>query len=320
MDASAVNSNVTVDDFDSLLSYLDQGAWETPDPSSSSFNTSTSQWLMGTYHSTNATNATVSFNFTGPAIYLFGAAGPVYGSYEVLFDGVSSTRSVYVVSNALTPCLLYCAVNLTYTAHTLTLHNLGKQGTDAGGREFLFDFLRATLQLAPVGATVTNQTLEEMDAALTYSGTCSSTTLPNFSRGGSTFTNADNVSVALSFHGLALYVFRDKKNDHRLYSVVLDSSALQIFDSISGCGSAFGMTCDITNMASVNKSYFDLDSIVLSILSKYAPRSLVNVLSTMNDSSSASPSASPGSNATLLLALNLFLTLGVLWLVWAHYT
>jgi hypothetical protein len=65
MDASAVNANVTVDDFDSVISYADQAAWETPDPSSSSFNASGSQWLMGTYHSTSVANATLSFNFTG---------------------------------------------------------------------------------------------------------------------------------------------------------------------------------------------------------------------------------------------------------------
>ncbi|KAF7365659.1 hypothetical protein MVEN_00439500 [Mycena venus] len=313
MDASAVNANVTVDDFDSVVSYADQSAWQTPDPSSSSFNANNSQWLMGTFHSTTVVNTTISFNFTGPAIYVFGASGPAYGSYEVLVDGTSTTKSAYAAANVSLPYLLYSADNLTYAAHTLTLRNLGKQGADAGGDAFLFDFLRATVQLAPAGATVTNQTLEETDPSLKYSGTWGSNKSPNFSGGGSTFTNADKASVSFSFHGSAIYVFGDKKNDHGLYSVVLDANTPQIFNGISGCGGAFGMTCEqmkptlayfahnldgglhnlsITNMAGVNKSFFDLDSVVLSVPSVYAPRTLDN--NTSSSSSGNASASSPG--------------------------
>ncbi|KAJ6455463.1 hypothetical protein C8R45DRAFT_782890, partial [Mycena sanguinolenta] len=321
MDASAVNANVTVDDFDSVVSYADQAAWQTPDPSGATFNASTSQWLMGTYHSTTVANATLSFNFTGPAIYVFGASGPDYGSYEVALDGTATTKSAYAAANASSPYLLYGTDSLAYAAHTLTLRNLGKQGADAGGAAFLFDFLRTTVQLGPTGATVTNQTLEETDPAMKYTGTWGSNTSPNFSGGGSTFTNADNASVAFSFHGSAVYVFGDKKNDHGLYSVVLDSGAPQIFDGISGCGGAFGMTCEqmkptlayfasnldsglhnisITNMAGVNQSFFDLDSVVLSMPSMYAPRALGNTSSSSpNTSSSSSPGApSPSGGAS----------------------
>ncbi|KAJ7162876.1 hypothetical protein C8R46DRAFT_330317 [Mycena filopes] len=293
MDASAVNTNLTVDDFDSILSYADQAAWETPDPSSTSFSANTGQWLMGTYHSTTTVNASVSLNFTGPAIYVFGASGPDFGSYEVLLDGKSTTKSAYAASNVSAPFLLYGTDNLTYAAHTLTMRNLGKQGADAGGGAFLFDFLRATAQLAPSGATVSNKTLEETDSALKYSGTWGSNKSPNFSGGGSTFTNANNASVSFSFNGSAIYVFGDKKNDHGLYSAILDGGAPQIFNGISGCGGAFGMTCEqmkptlayfasnldsgvhnlsITNIAGVNNSFFDLDSVVLSVPSVYAPR------------------------------------------------
>ncbi|KAJ7786707.1 hypothetical protein B0H14DRAFT_2957842 [Mycena olivaceomarginata] len=349
MDASAVNANVTVDDFDSVVSYAEQAAWETPDPSSSSFSANGSQWLMGTYHSTTVTNATISFNFTGPAVYAFGASGPDYGSYEVLVDGKSTTKSAYAASNASAPYLLYSADSLTYSPHTLTLRNLGKQGTDAGGGAFLFDFLRATVQLAPAGATVANQTLEETDTALKYSGTWGSNKSPNFSGGGSTFTNADNAKVSFSFHGSAVYVFGDKKNDHGIYSVVLDGGAPELFDGISGCGGAFGMTCEqmkptlayfasnldsgphnlsITNIAGVNNSYFDLDSVVLSVPSSYAPRTLGDTSSANTSSASSSGSPSPSQsggasgngnggvgNAPLLLNPLLFLVLGVMWVL-----
>ncbi|KAJ7713000.1 hypothetical protein B0H16DRAFT_1678742 [Mycena metata] len=346
MDPSAVNVNVTVDDFDSIVSYADQAAWETPDPSSTSFNANTNQWLMGTYHSTSVTNATVSFNFTGPAIYVWGGAGPDYGSYEVLLDGKSTTKSAYAASNASAPYLLYSADNLAYAAHTLTLRNLGKQGTDGGGGTFLFDFLRATAQLAPSGATVANKTLEENNSALTYTGTWGSNKSPNFSGGGSTFTNADNASVSFSFNASAIYVLGDKKNDHGLYTVVLDGGPPQLYNGISGCGGAFGMTCEqmkptlayfasnldsslhnltITNIAGVNDSYFDLDSVVLSVPSVYAPRALGDGTSSSNTSSpssggaTSSPSAGSTGSASFTTTpfINplFFLVLGVLWVL-----
>lgn len=77
--------------------------------------------------------------------------------------------------------------------------------------------------------------------------------------------------------GSAIYVFGDKKNDHGLYSVTLDTETAGTFNGISGCGGAFGMTCEqmkptlayfasnlgqgshtlkIENIAGVNKSFF----------------------------------------------------------------
>ncbi|KAJ7480584.1 hypothetical protein FB451DRAFT_1085772 [Mycena latifolia] len=349
MDASAVNANVTVDDFDSVVLYADQAAWETPDPSSSTFDAKTSEWLMGTYHNTSVVGASLSFNFTGPAIYVFGAGGPAYGSFEVGLDGTTTQASAYAASNASAPYLLYGARNLTYAVHTLSLRNLGRQGSDAGGSAFLFDFLRTTVQLAPAGATVTNQTLEETDPALTYTGTWGSNKSPNFSGGGSTFTNADNASVSLSFNGSAIYVLGDKKNDHGPYRAVLDGGAAQLFDGISGCGGAFAQTCEqmkptlaffasnlnasehtltITNIAGVNGSYFDLDSVVLSVPSVYAPRTLGNASSSSSPNASSSAGApsgpSPSSPSSALrsapsFAPLLWLVLGTLWLVRPRY-
>lgn len=66
MDSSAVNFNVTVDDFDSVLSYPDQSVWTTPDPSSSDYHPENSPWLLGTFHKSDTVNASINFNFTGP--------------------------------------------------------------------------------------------------------------------------------------------------------------------------------------------------------------------------------------------------------------
>jgi len=323
MDASAVNVNVTVDDFDSVLSYPDKSQWQTPDPSSTSFNASGSPWLRGTYHQTDVVGASVSFNFTGPAVFIYGYGGPSYGSYQVQIDSTSSVLSAYASSNASTPYLLFGANNLTYGFHELVLRNLGAKNNDKGGNQLLFDFLQTTAQLAPEGATVSNTTYQETDPALTFTGTWGSNKSPNFSGGGSSFTNQDQASMSLSFHGSAIYILGDKKNDHGLYSVTLDNKTAEVYDGVSGCGGAFAMTCEqqqptlayfasnlddtlhtvkVVNMAGVNHSFFDLDSIVATVPSKYAPRQLASPPGSSVTSSATSSSTSPAKSSASTLS------------------
>ncbi|KAK7032594.1 hypothetical protein VNI00_012857 [Paramarasmius palmivorus] len=329
MDPSAVNTNLTIDDFDSLLTYADQSQWTTPDTFSAEYNPDSKEWLRGTYHLTEDVGAEVALNFTGPAIYIYGHSGPSYGTYSIDIDGKSSTLSAYATNNASTPYLLYGESNLTYAQHSLKLKNLGKQGQDQGGNGLLLDFIRATVQLAPEGATVENKTLEETDPSITYTGEWGNNQSGNFSGGGSTYTNGDGASFSLTFQGMsiskasAIYVFGDKKNDHGLYSVSLDDGTPEIYNGISGCGGAFGLTCEqqlpsikyfasnlaegnhtltLKNIPGVNNSFFDLDSIVLTVPSKYAPRELNASIST-NGTVSPSSSNTNSNGAQLGLAV-----------------
>ncbi|TRM63491.1 hypothetical protein BD626DRAFT_494497 [Schizophyllum amplum] len=312
MDDAAVNINVTVDDFDSVLWYSQQSDWQTPDPSSADYHPESSEWLRGTYHYTEVEGASVAFNFTGPTVFVYGAAGPNYGNYSVTMDQVVLQRSAYQSDNASSPYLLYSARNLTYDNHQLTLAN-------AGGGGLLLDFIDTTVQLAPAGATVDNRTLEETDDSITYSGEWGSNQSGNFSGGGSTYTNEDGGSFELDFRASAIYVFGDKKNDHGLYNVTLTSqntSTSQILSGVSGCGGAFGETCEqqqpslkffasnlanqtyhlkLSNIAGENNSYFDLDSIVLSVPSEYEPRDLSSNIP-IPTSSGANPTSTSGGN------------------------
>ncbi|KAF8882822.1 hypothetical protein BD779DRAFT_904513 [Infundibulicybe gibba] len=243
MDSSAVNANVTIDDFDSILKYDVQAQWQTPDPSSPSFDPPSTPWVMGTYHQTSEKNATVRLNFTGPAVYIYGGSGPSYGSYEIQIDGWSGIYSASGSQNASTAHLLFGSSNLTYASHQLVLRNLGARGNDTGGI-FLLDSLQTTIQLAQAGATVGNTTYQEDDPALKYDGKWDSNKSPNFSGGGTSYTQADKASVSLSFRGSAVYVFGDKKNNHGLYSVVLDNRSAEVYNGESGCSGALGVTCE----------------------------------------------------------------------------
>jgi len=324
-DPSAVNQNITIDDFDSVITYADQSEWSTPDPSKIiSFNQSSTPWREGTYHLTSVVNASFTFNFEGPMIFVYGAAGPGYGSFEVSVDGDSNVFSAYASQNA-SSYLLFRDKSLTYSNHTLKVTNLGARDGDNGGNQLLFDYLDASVQLAPAGASISNTTVQETDSRLTFNGNWTTNVYnPNFSGGGSKYTQADGASVSLSFYGSAIYVFGDKTDRHGLFTVTLDDRAAEQFNGVSGCGGAFAHACEkdgtlayiasnlnsslhtvtVRNIAGVNNSFFDLDCMTYTTPSEYAVRGL-----SLKTSGGVSPSIIvPGMNALSLLVL------GTLWL------
>jgi hypothetical protein len=147
--------------------------------------------------------------------------------------------------------------------------------------------------------------------------------------------------------GCALYIFGDVVNDHGLFSVKLDNRTEEQFNGVAGCGGAFAKACEKTNtlayfasnlngdmhtvtlrnIAGPNSSFFgvynttasccltvnsllllDLDSIVYTTPSKYAPR-------VSSSSGSSAPSGTSTNNASLAYSSNLLLLLlfGVLY-------
>ncbi|KAJ7615692.1 hypothetical protein B0H17DRAFT_1152818 [Mycena rosella] len=123
MPPAATQFNLTVDDFDSLITYPVQSQWFTPDPSAAP-DPALDIWFDGTYHRTNTTGASFSFAFTGAEFFLYGAAGPAFGSYEVEHE------------------------DLAHADHTVKITNLGpkKRGE---GTDLLVDFLKTTVDIAP---------------------------------------------------------------------------------------------------------------------------------------------------------------------------
>jgi hypothetical protein len=59
-----IQFNLTVDDFDSLITYPNQSHWTTPDPSAA-HDPANDIWFDDTYHRTNVTGASFSFGFKG---------------------------------------------------------------------------------------------------------------------------------------------------------------------------------------------------------------------------------------------------------------
>ena len=87
---------------------------------------------------------------TGPTLFIYGAAGPGYGSFEISLDGGSNVSTAHAPQNV-SGHLLFNTTSLEYANHTLKMTNLGAQSGDDGGNQFLFDYLQTTVQLAPAG-------------------------------------------------------------------------------------------------------------------------------------------------------------------------
>ncbi|KAJ7243817.1 hypothetical protein B0H12DRAFT_1236301 [Mycena haematopus] len=260
---SNIKFTLAVDDFDSLITYPDQSQWTTPDPSAGP-DPALDIWFDATYHRTNVTGASFSFDFKGSEFSLYGAAGPAFGSYEINIDGWAATHSAHAAKNV-SAYKLFSTDTLAYTEHT------------------------TTVDIAPAGARLTNATLEETDARLVYTGNWTENVYnPLFSGGYSRYTN-DDASVSLDFTGTALFIFGDKTDRHGLYTVTLDDRAPQTFNGVSGCGGAFAHACEkddtlkyfaanlderehsveVRNIPGPLGSYFDLDAIVITTPSKY---------------------------------------------------
>lgn len=83
-------------------------------------------------------------------MFIYGASGPAYGSFEVSIDGSSNVSTAHASANT-TNYLLFGTSGLTYDNHSLKVMNLGAQNGDEGGNQLLFDYLETTVQLAPAG-------------------------------------------------------------------------------------------------------------------------------------------------------------------------
>ncbi|KAK6981115.1 hypothetical protein R3P38DRAFT_3115145 [Favolaschia claudopus] len=309
--------NLTIDDFDSLITYPNQSHWTTPDPSAA-HDPALDIWFDDTFHRTNVSGASFEFGFKGSEFFLFGAAGPAFGSYEVDIDGWKETRSAHAAQNV-SQHLLFHANKLLYKEHTVKVTNLG--GKRRGeGKDLLVDFVKTTVDIAPAGVKLVNTTLEETDERMVYSGDWTENVFnPLFSGGYSRYTNGDGASVSLNFTATAIFIFGDKTDRHGLYTVTLDDRAPETFNGVSGCGGKFEHACEkdntlayfaanlehkqhtvtVTNIPGELGAYFDLDAIVLTTPDKHAEARAVEMVKT----SGASSLGVPGLNFLLLCFL-----------------
>ncbi|KAF7303345.1 hypothetical protein MIND_00562200 [Mycena indigotica] len=272
--------NLTIDDFDSLITYPNQSHWATPDPSAGP-NATLAGWFDETYHRTNITGAVFEFKFKGSEFFIFGAAGPKYGAYEVDIDASKHVRSAHALRN-IGQYLLFHQRGLEYKEHLVKVTNLGRR-PKWDGTDLLVDFVKTTVDVAPAGKRMRALFTPEIGPR-TCTTRCSRAGTPRY-------TNGDGASVSLTFNATAIFIFGDKTDRHGLYSVSLDGGPPTLYNGVSGCGGAFAHACEkdntlayfaanlddrehtvtVTNIPGELGAYFDLDAIVLTSASVNKP-------------------------------------------------
>ncbi|KAL1725974.1 hypothetical protein EV714DRAFT_255344 [Schizophyllum commune] len=112
-------SLTTTQDDDPMFSYTPSDAWSTAPGDIPSLD----KFSGGTAHGTRSADASVSLEFTGQAVQLFGGTGSARGPYEVQLDG-GDPQTFNATKRDVTPqTLLFYADGLANDKHTLTLTN-----------------------------------------------------------------------------------------------------------------------------------------------------------------------------------------------------
>jgi hypothetical protein len=85
---------------------------------------------------------------------------------------------------------------------------------------------------------LTNTTLDDPSSLITYTGQWTSNQNPLFSGGSTVYTSTPGDSFSFTFQGSAFYIYGDQVNDHGLFSVYLNDTALTtgVLSGRSGCG------------------------------------------------------------------------------------
>ncbi|KAM0752039.1 hypothetical protein T439DRAFT_199691 [Meredithblackwellia eburnea MCA 4105] len=274
---------VTLDDFSTIFAY--SGLWTAPDTSTTNFPGSDSFLLSlvdGTYHRTSSVNSSVSLNFTGLSISLYGVAGPNAGYYDVTLDGASATSAPV---NAYSPTnssnhLLFSKTGLSSGQHSITLTNRGSNGNSTMGSELWLDYGQVLTTVSATESSVTNTTVDDSDhSRLVYSGAWTVNTNSGFLGNTSTYTNQDGGSVSLTFAGSVVYVYGDTVDDHGAFSIKLDNktynyngytSHLKIGTLMFFAGGLSPGNHTITLINGAGGTYVDLDYIRYTTPAVYA--------------------------------------------------
>lgn len=155
---SVVYTNTTIDDFSPLVSFSNSVSdWVTPltDSDLSAVRPEMPRlWNLGTYKRTEVRNATVTIEFWGSEIALYGDTGPAYGAYSLSVDGGDPTiHSAFARDRGRGPAHhLHTLEGLSDGRHQLVITALGTREGLSEGSSFLFDYATAKQKIAEPGA------------------------------------------------------------------------------------------------------------------------------------------------------------------------
>ncbi|WVW86124.1 hypothetical protein I302_108164 [Kwoniella bestiolae CBS 10118] len=174
----------TIDDISPSITY-DQTGWNTT-------GSSDTQYYNSTQHVSTIPSSTMTMNFTGSSVQLFGSVNNDHGNYSISLDGV--IEGMYSATNweHLSGVSLFLASGLEDGPHTLQLTNLGKSNITT----IDFDY-------AVVNSTIKPATSESDPAVISTPDTTDSSD-GSQTEAGSDPNTSDNADTATKSNGGAI--------------------------------------------------------------------------------------------------------------------
>ncbi|KAG8840552.1 hypothetical protein FRB91_005945, partial [Serendipita sp. 411] len=121
-----ISWNTTVHSYSPVVTYSPGGAWQTVS-SNDTNGFALYQHDNDDYMTTNTTNATAEFSFTGTGVWIFGKRGTNHGEYLVTLDGISNPSN----RNTTPPfrSLLFGTNDLPFGEHIVHITNSPSDGS-----------------------------------------------------------------------------------------------------------------------------------------------------------------------------------------------
>ncbi|KAG8774082.1 hypothetical protein FRC19_001577 [Serendipita sp. 401] len=220
--------NTTIDDSSPLIGYSD-GDWSPGARTDAAW----VEYYLGTYTMSSKRGAEFTFNFTGTAVWLFGALRDNHGLYNVTLDGTTVTRDGYGAGVGLYQQVLFEARDLTPGPHTITLTN-NRNSTLFANRDL--DFITWEQDLGTDEDTLLDTTDDDGSANFVYGPTPQAWNPDNqsvyYSGTGHTAVSS-TAFVTYTFNGSAVSIFGVVGPSQGPYTVQVDSNPVESYTARS---------------------------------------------------------------------------------------
>ncbi|KAH6912140.1 hypothetical protein BKA70DRAFT_1266755 [Coprinopsis sp. MPI-PUGE-AT-0042] len=258
-----VYTNTTIDDFSPLVTFSNAASdWVTPltDSNLSAVRPAEPRtWNLGTYRRTEVRNASVTIEFWGSELHLYGDTGPTYGAYALSVDGEDPTiHSAFARDRGKGPShLLHSLRDLSEGRHEVVITALGTREGLSEGESLLFDYAVARQRVAEPG---TVQALASLDirgealSSVTKNGTWAVERVQDDLQPGeggikpaiyfervAYATTESWATLTHTFRGSGIQVYGGRNATHGSYSVTLSNAGTsnvvhsQVYNATADC-------------------------------------------------------------------------------------
>ncbi|KAF8452846.1 hypothetical protein L210DRAFT_3639295 [Boletus edulis BED1] len=190
-----------IDDKSPLISY--DSSWL---PGTAQDDPFASNHYLGTFAKNNVTDGSLSFNFNGTAVWIYGDKRPYHGSYTVQVDS-ATYPGLNGSGNYLFEQSIFNISSLSQEMHTVRLTN-----TASGGLYVVVDMIVWQSQVGNTGDQLVSEVVQDTDSRFRYQEPAWSTAASSddinfglFSNGTGHVTQTYNATVTFTFTAISLF-------------------------------------------------------------------------------------------------------------------